>query len=269
MTAPQLDRASSLDQPASRGIWIFAGTFALICHLAFAAFAIGRMHDDPEEDDLGAPGIEIAFELASTQRPPSDLPPGPENEASVASPPMVEQKSKIEEVNLPKETPVEAEEPDRLVALEHAKKPEEEEPEVKPTVANPSTESLAQDAMAAPTIENAPEAPISTTRDQGTGESRQRVRLTWQKELLAHLSRYKRYPAERTHRSAEILVTFNLDRTGNVLSATVAKSSGDTAFDSAAVAMLQRANPVPAPPPLIADEGLSFSLPVIFRKHGK
>jgi periplasmic protein TonB len=227
------------------------------------------MHDEPEEDDLGAPGIEIAFELASIQRPPSDLPPGPDSEASVAAPPVVEQKTKIEEVNLPKETPLEAEEPDRLVALENVKKPEEEEPKVKPTMANPSAESLAQEAMAAPTVENAPEAPTSTTRDQGTGESRQRVRATWQKELLAHLNRYKRYPADRTQKSAEILVTFNLDRTGKVLSATVVKSSGDAVFDSAAVTMVQRANPVPAPPPLIADEGLRFSLPVIFRKHGK
>jgi periplasmic protein TonB len=30
------------------------------------------------------------------------------------------------------------------------------------------------------------------------------------------------------------------------------------------VAMLQRSNPVPPPPPLVADEGLTFTLPVIF-----
>jgi periplasmic protein TonB len=28
--------------------------------------------------------------------------------------------------------------------------------------------------------------------------------------------------------------------------------------------MLQRSDPVPPPPPLVADEGLTFSLPVIF-----
>ncbi len=32
--------------------------------------------------------------------------------------------------------------------------------------------------------------------------------------------------------------------------------------------MLQRSDPVPPPPPLVADEGLSFSLPVIFNDKG-
>ena len=33
--------------------------------------------------------------------------------------------------------------------------------------------------------------------------------------------------------------------------------------------MLKRADPVPQPPPLVADEGLSFTLPVIFRVNEK
>jgi TonB family protein len=42
------------------------------------------------------------------------------------------------------------------------------------------------------------------------------------------------------------------------------KGSGDASFDDAALDMLQRSDPVPPPPPVIADEGLTFSLPVIF-----
>jgi protein TonB len=30
----------------------------------------------------------------------------------------------------------------------------------------------------------------------------------------------------------------------------------------------RRADPVPPPPPLIADEGLSFTMPVVFRVKG-
>jgi TonB family protein len=50
-----------------------------------------------------------------------------------------------------------------------------------------------------------------------------------------------------------------------VLSARVVQGSGDPAFDEAALAMMRRADPVPPPPPLIADAGLSFTMPVIFR----
>jgi len=61
------------------------------------------------------------------------------------------------------------------------------------------------------------------------------------------------------------VITFVLDRTGHVLSASIARSSGDASFDAAALAMMRRADPVPPPPALVADEGLSFTLPVNFR----
>ena len=95
------------------------------------------------------------------------------------------------------------------------------------------------------------------------------MRVTWKKELVAHLDKHKRYPAERSQKSAEIVVSFVLDRTGRVLSTTIVKGSGDAAFDEAALAMVRRSDPVPQPPPLVADEGLSFTLPVIFRVKGK
>ena len=99
-------------------------SLALGAHLAFAAFAIARM-SEPDDDDLGAPGIEIAYELASTQTAMSELPPGPESEASAASPPVVEQKTAEKQTDLPKETPVESETPDRLVTIEKTDKPKE------------------------------------------------------------------------------------------------------------------------------------------------
>jgi len=254
------------DQTLRRNIWIFAAVFVCCAHVAFAAFAIARLNE-PEDDDLGAPGIEIAFELASTQTTPAELPPGPESEASAASPPVVEQKTTEKDVDLPKETPVESEKPDRLVTVEKTDKRKEKEPEPTIKMMKASEESAAQEATAAPSIQNVQQAAKSTTVDQGNGQSQQRARVTWQKELMAHLDKFKRYPAERSQKSAEILITMILDRTGRVLSANIAKSSGDDAFDHAAVTMVERASPVPPPPPLVADEGLDFSLPVIFKKN--
>jgi TonB family protein len=253
----------------SKGLWLVAAVIAISLHLAFAAFAFIRMQQEAESDDLGGPGIEIGLELMSPQTPPTELPPGPDSEASVASPAVTEQEAEVKEVDLPRDTPVEAENPDRLVTMEETAKPKEDDSEIKKKEAKASEESVAQEAKAAPAIQDAPQGQKSVTIDQGTGESRQRVRVTWQKELLAHLDKHKRYPSDRNQKAAQIVLSLNLDRMGRVVSTSVIKSSGDESFDTAALAMVQRASPVPPPPPLVADEGLSFSLPVVFRVAGK
>jgi len=155
------------------------------------------------------------------------------------------------------------------VTPNEAKKPVEEEPKIAAVQAAASTESVAAEATATPSSEAIPEGPRSVAPAIGTGETARRVRATWQKALVAHLDKHKKYPSERQQKAAEIYVRFTLDRLGHVLATSIEKSSGDTAFDAAALAMVKRSDPVPAPPPLIADEGLSFTLPVIFRVKGK
>lgn len=255
------------DMPAhpatGKGLWCFSAILALSLHLTFAGLAYVQMLKDAEDDDLGAPGIELGLELASPKSPPADLPPGLESEASAAAPEATEQAT-IKDADLPKETPVESDDPDRLVAVETAEKPVIEPLE---RTANPvaSEGSVAQETKAAPSIEAAVETPKAVTVDQGTGESRQRIRVTWQRELLAHLDKHKRYPADRIQKATTVVVSISLDRIGRVVSAGIARASGDESFDAAALAMVQRANPMPAPPQVVADEGLSFTLPVVFR----
>lgn len=259
----------AIPEPPStgRGLWIAAAAVAVSLHLACAALAYVRMQPDPDSDDLGAPGIEIGIELTSPQKSATDLPPGPDTEASVATPAVAEKMAKVKEEELPKETPVVTQEPDQQATLDK-NKPTDEKPNDK-MKAKASEESVAQEATAAPSLPNAIEAQKSVTVDQGTGESRQRVRVTWQKELLAHLDKHKKYPSNRNQTAAKIVLSMNLDRTGRVLSVGVIESSGDEAFDEAARAMVMRASPVPPPPPLVADEGLSFTMPVVFRVSHK
>jgi TonB family protein len=120
-----------------------------------------------------------------------------------------------------------------------------------------------------PSSETAAVAPKSAAPEIGSGDSARRVRTTWQRALIAHLDKYRRYPADRSNKQADIMVTFTLDRTGHVVSASVVTSSGDKAFDEAALTMMRRADPVPAPPALVADEGLTFTLPVQFRSKDR
>jgi protein TonB len=253
----------------SRRLWIWAAIGALALHLGCGALALAHLQPDDFDDSLGAPAIEIGLEMMAPHVEATDLPPGPDTDASVASPAIAEQKAELKETDLPKDVPTETEDPDRVVTPNDTKKPEEDDTKVATVQTQASTESIAAEATATPSTEAIPEGPRSVAPAQGTGETARRVRATWQKELIAHLDKHKRYPAERVQKTAEIVVSFALDRMGHVLSTSIVKGSGDTAFDEAALAMVRRSDPVPQPPPLVADEGLNFTLPVIFKIKGK
>ncbi len=257
------------DRAPSSRLWLSAAVVALLLHLGCVALAVMQLDASDDDSALGAPALEIGLELAAPRAETTDLPPGPDSEASAASQAMPEQKSQVEQTELPKDQVQETEEPDRLVTQNEAKKPVEDEPKVEQVQTQASAESVASEATAMPTSETAVEAPRSTAPAQGSGDSNRLMRITWQKTLMAHLDRHKRYPSDRSRQSAQIVVAFQIDRTGHVLSATIAKSSGDSAFDEAALAMMKRSDPLPPPPPLVADDGLSFTLPVVFRVRGK
>src|SRR5690606_19122506 len=76
----------------------------------------------------------------------------------------------------------------------------------------------------------------------------------WQSKVVAWLNRHKRYPSGARSRREEgsVNVSFTIDAGGRVLAARVARSSGNAELDQAAVEMVRRSSPVPAPPPQIA-----------------
>jgi protein TonB len=73
----------------------------------------------------------------------------------------------------------------------------------------------------------------------------------WKSRVMAHLQRHKRYPASARRQKAEgnAHVRFRIDSSGNVLSVSLARSSGFAELDRAAIAMVRNSSPVPAPPP--------------------
>ena len=253
----------------SRRIWLLAAMAALILHGAVAAIAVTSLTDSADDEELGAAGIEVGLEFLAPPGEVTDLPPGPDTEASAASPQVVEQKAEVKKTDLPQDKPVESEDPDRVVSPDKSTDPKEDDPNVAARQQAPSQESVAAEATAMPTSEAAQQSDRSMTLAQGTGASKQRVRTTWQKELVAHLDHHKRYPTDRSDVSVKIMVRFEIDRSGHVISSTIVQGSGYPEFDQAALAMLKRSDPVPPPPPLVADEGLTFTLPVVFRAHGQ
>jgi TonB family protein len=259
---------SGLWTDPSKRVWLLAAVGALVLHGAVAAIALTSLSADSDDVDLGSPGMEVSFQVAAPTAEQTDLPPGPDTEASAASPQVVEQKAAVKPTDLPQDKPTETDDPDRVVSPDKAKDPKEEDPNTAASQQAPSTESIAAEATAMPSPENAQQSERSTTVAQGTGKSNERIRGTWQKELSAHFDRHKRYPTDRAPTDVKIWVRFELDRTGHIISSSIVQGSGDHAFDEAALSMLKRSDPVPAPPPLVADEGLSFTLPVVFRAKG-
>lgn len=246
-----------------RTVWAFSALGAVAIHVGCIVLAVGSVHRD-DTQDLGAPTIEIGVELASPRLDPTDLPVGPNTDASAATPEVIEQKTVVEKTDLPKAMPTETNDPDRIVSPDNTKPVKDIDHKKASIQAQPSQASVATESTATPSVPNAQLSPRSIAPSQGTGQSAMRERVTWEKELAAHFNKYKRYPDDRSDGNAQVVVNFVLDRLGHVLSSRVLIGSGDPAFDAAALAMLQRANPVPPPPPLVADDGLSFTLPVIF-----
>src|SRR5258708_11740685 len=205
---PELDNEQ---RPFSR-LWIFAGLAALALHVGGAALAFARLEADDRDEAVGAPAIEIGLEMTSPHLEPTDLPAGPDTEASVASPAMVEQKAEVKETELPKDVPTETDNPDRVVTPNDNSKPKEDDAKMAAVQTQASTESEAAEATATPSSENIPQAARSVAPVQGTGESAQRLRVTWQKELMPHLHNPTPHPP-RSHRTPQILVTFALNPT--------------------------------------------------------
>ncbi len=87
----------------------------------------------------------------------------------------------------------------------------------------------------------------------------------WQSRVDAHLNRYKRYPGA-TRGVGTATVSFTINPGGDVLAVSLSRSSGNPAFDNAAVELVRRASPVPAPPPEIAKSRMNLVVPIRYSR---
>jgi periplasmic protein TonB len=246
-------------------LWTIAAVAAISLHVAGAALALTHLHSDDGSDGLGANVTDIAVELASPTAEDVDLPPGPDADASVASPALAEQKAEVKPTDLPKETPKESEDPDRVVTENEQKKPTEDQPKTETVQTAASQESVAQDATARQRLDNAREADATAAPNIGIGKDKQMLTAKWAKQISAYFELHKRYPKTDRIHAAKVKVSLVLNRLGHVVSLAVAQSSGDEMFDEAALDMIRRSDPVPRPPAALTDDTFSYNLDVDFK----
>jgi protein TonB len=87
-------------------------------------------------------------------------------------------------------------------------------------------------------------------------------------KLYAHLNANKNYPRDlaRARIGGTAMLRFTMDHQGRVLSYRIEKSSGNARLDAEVSAMIQRAQPLPIPPPDMADPQ-EITIPILFNPH--
>ncbi len=116
-----------------------------------------------------------------------------------------------------------------------------------------------------PVIEPLPTAAIATPEKPAVKKPAPASKslADWRGKVLAHLNSNKRGVRNG---AGTATVAFKIDRSGKVTSAQVVTSSGNKALDAEAVALTQRASPVPPPPADVAGSSLYLKVPIRFAK---
>lgn len=238
-------------------------------HAAGAAYSL-LARGEPEEDPDGVFVVELAPVTTSAVSAADAAIPGPESVDSVEARPTAPREQVVEDpiIELPPlprlaDAPPDLVLPERVIEKPPEKKPEEELPKQKEVFAA----SQASVAARPQKVEDAAAAEKSAAPMAGLSQTDARTRAKWQRELVAHLGRFKTYPAaSRDKREiGEIMLRFDLDRTGHVSNAKIARSSGHTLLDGAALDMLKRAAPLPPPPTSVPGAKIDLVVPVKFQ----
>jgi protein TonB len=264
--------------------WALCAALVVLAHGGMAAAMVTWRDAIEPSETAAAIVIEFAPVPVAPAMPQMEIPPGPEQVMSDASPnkPTESLEEKIEEKI---EQKVEAKLEQKVEEKVDSKPVEEPPPEVAPApdpevaVQPPQPQEVKQETPKrqeprppAPTT-SAPQAipeqmaaiPAAPTQGRLV-PTNSNVVPTWKTQIVALLERNKRYPetAQSRREQGVAQVFFSLDRQGRVLESRVVRSSGANALDEEALALLRRAQPFPPPPRELAGEHIDLTVPIRF-----
>jgi periplasmic protein TonB len=230
--------------------WGACFALALGFHAAGAAALLARWSDD-SDSIANAPVImiELAALPVAPEITPTELPPGPQQ---IEAQPEPEPAKPVEKtVELPPAPQAESQ-----LAVMPPPKPIEKPVEKKPRhkqaslTSAPSTAEHRAERAAAP-------LPGAASRNPDAMPH-------WKSQLVARLERYKRYPPQAQARGEHGVaqLAFSVDRNGGVHHARIVHSSGSSLLDKATLALVERAAPLPPPPPEIAGARIGIVVPI-------
>ena len=229
------------------GRWVISAAAIVLGHAALIAAIVLWYTRTPPDDNI-IPAIAVSLAPAPSSAPAAENqdvavgPPMQEVEETPPEPPKVEEQKPVEQV-IPPPPPVQQAE----VTLP---KPE---PKPKPVEKPKPAPRPPQEARAPPP-------------SQQVAQFSQASANAYNSLVYGHLQRFKRYPSAAGGASGTVVVRFALNRAGGVVSSAVTKSSGNSALDQEALAILQRANPFPAFPNEKPGSQDSFVGPINFSR---
>jgi protein TonB len=249
--------------------WTVAAVFVLAAHVGLAS--IYWLTPQPEaEGSAAAPAVIV--ELAPVPASPAsqqDLAPGPEMVEAQPTPKPPEQTEPEVEATLPM-----VEMPAEVTLPKPEPKPEPKAAEKKPEENKDRQKSeteVMQENIPAPRTTAAPRSVQETAAAPAApnpGSASSRAAITqWSDLMMARLQQNKRYPqdARARHEQGVVMLSFIVDRAGHVLERSIAKSSGFAALDEEVLAMVKRAEPLPAFPPAMVRPEIHLTVPIRFR----
>jgi protein TonB len=255
--------------------WISAAAAVLAAHTLAIGIAIIGISDQaiPEEPE-GAVMLELSPMPVSAASDAPDLPPGPAVEtAQMLTPKTLDPEPAKTELPQVEPPPLAPDPEIAIPEMRTVEKPEEQkqpDPEVKKAKEHaPPQETVIPQATAPPPT--AATAAQTSASKQGTTPEAAEQELSWQKEIMRSLGKQRRYPAEARARrqQGDAVVSFTVDRAGRIVSSSIVQSSGSSYLDEEAIAVLNRAAPLPEPPASLTGETFALQLPIRFRIKGE
>lgn len=242
---------------------------SLLIHGALAAFLLWSAPAQPPAE-LPPPAVMVTLsatiENNQTTKP---LPVGIQQAVDSAASSKQEMTPQLQKNITP---PVD--ESAEIKLVQQHKKPKEQQKRPRPVQ---KTQARQQDptrasaaSAAAPPVTAAVSDKIAAPMNSDSSQTRD-AKVTWETQVKVQLNRLKKYPPDAIsrHRTGVALVAFVVDQRGEVISSRLVKSSGTMSMDTEALAVLQRASPLPQPPGEMLKAGqVPVTMPLEFTLSG-
>lgn len=279
-------------RPPETGRWTICIAVALVVHAAGAAVLLARWNAEPEQV-ANAPPIMVQLETlpVAPNVKPTQAPPGPPQQQAAAEPERPKPVDKTAEVPPPPQhteappqaapqEPVEttaALPPEPKAELPLAATPPPKSPEK--TVERPVEKRIEKPAEKRRQQKHTTLASMPSTAEKkaaheaaparGAASRNPNAAPNWRSSLVARLERYKRYPPEAQSRGEHGVaqLAFRVDRSGGVHTPRIVRSSGSNLLDAATLALVERAAPLPPPPPELAGAQIAVVVPIQYNSR--